>query len=62
MIGSLNIELGWCGFGASRGLFPEIRLGLVRLWCCRGSVFDHYAYLRSSLETARCELRRALGR
>ena len=31
-------EFGWCGFGASHGLVPELRLGLLRLACCRGSI------------------------
>ena len=24
-------ELGWCGFGAARGLIPELRVGFVRV-------------------------------
>ena len=37
------ITTGWCGFGCTRGLFPEIRLGIVAIGWCRGSLRDHVA-------------------
>lgn len=33
---SVIFEFGVCGFGWAGGLFPEIRLGAVRVWCCHG--------------------------
>lgn len=27
---SYLVEIGWCGFGTSRDLIPELRLGLIR--------------------------------
>lgn len=55
-LASGGIEIGLCGFGASGGLIPELRLGVVRLWCCRGSAFGK---LRDALSRACDELRRA---
>jgi hypothetical protein len=37
------IEFGWCGWGCSGGLIPEIRFGFVRIayaGACRGSFID----------------------
>lgn len=49
---SLWISFGLCGLGANGGLFPEIRLGVVRVGCCRGAIADHAARARSRLEQA----------
>lgn len=35
---SLITEFGPCGFGRDGGLVPQIRLGLVRVAWCRGSI------------------------
>ena len=32
------IEWGRCGFGVTGGLVPELRIGLIRVWTCSGSV------------------------
>lgn len=52
------IEIGRCGFGVSGGLVPEIRLGIVRIWTCSGSVVSQLAKLRQALADAAQELRR----
>ena len=28
----------WCGFGINRGLFPEIRMGFVRVGWVKGAI------------------------
>lgn len=33
---TLLLGVGWCGFGWSGGLLPELRLGVLRLAWCRG--------------------------
>lgn len=40
---ALLLELGWCGFGASGGLMPELRLGLLRVVATRGSFLGIFA-------------------
>lgn len=52
------IEIGRCGFGASGGLVPELRLGWVRIWTCSGSVVETLSRLRIALAQAADELRR----
>lgn len=52
------IETGRCGWGATSGLIPELRLGWVRLWTCSGSVVSTIASLRQALADAAEELRR----
>lgn len=47
---------GWCGFGASRGLLPEVRLGVVRVAWCRGWLWDAVAGWREALRAARRDL------
>ena len=42
-----------CGWGISGGLVPEIRLGWVRLWKCRGSVISQLASMRVALRKRR---------
>lgn len=48
----------YCGFGISGGLNPEIRCGVVRLWCCSDCIVPQLALLRQSLADAIVELRR----
>ena len=55
-----SIEFGWVGWGASGDLVPELRLGWVRVWCCRGGVFNKVASLNASLRAAKDELSRML--
>lgn len=50
-------EWGWCGFGASRGLVPELRLGIVRLACCRGSIVDRVRCWGKALDEAQRVMR-----
>jgi hypothetical protein len=40
----------WCGFGVTGGLFPEVRLGILRIGCCRGAVGDRMRDARARLE------------
>lgn len=54
---TILIQLGWCGFGASGGLVPELRLGLLRVAACRGWVMDAIDRYRTALRAAT----RALG-
>lgn len=44
------ISFGRCGFGGNLGLFPELRLGIVRVGCCRGAIVDHLRALRIQAE------------
>ena len=53
-------EVGWCGFGASGGLVPELRLGVVRFAVTRGSVAERLRSMLRALADAAAELR-ALG-
>ena len=46
-------EIGWCGFGWSGDLVPELRLGIIRLACCKGALVDRIRDLRDSLDRAR---------
>lgn len=59
---ALLLELGWCGFGASGGLLPELRLGLVRIVATRGSLLglfaQHLASNAAALGVARDHLKR----
>lgn len=58
---SFCVELGLCGLGMSRDLFPEVRLMLVRFWWCRGSAADvlrDLPKIRNALRAAREELGR----
>lgn len=41
MSASFGITLGWRGFGFTRAaLIPELRLGIVSVWWCRGAITD----------------------
>lgn len=40
MRASVIIELGWCGFGYNDGIMPDLRLVVLRLAWCRGSLLD----------------------
>lgn len=35
---SVWVTVGFVGFGLSRGLFPEVRLGVVCVGWCRGAI------------------------
>ena len=50
---TMMAELGWCGFGRSGGLVPELRLGLVRLAFCRGSLLERMRGWHEALRAAR---------
>ena len=47
---TLILEFGWCGFGWEGGLVPEIRLGLLRIGWCRGSLLDGLVKMRAALK------------
>lgn len=49
MRATIIIEFGWCGFGWSGGLIPDIRAGLMRLAWCRGSLLDRVREWRDAL-------------
>jgi hypothetical protein len=51
-MGSVWITLGWVGFGASGGLFPELRAGIIAIGCCRGSIADRMQIARQTLHKA----------
>ena len=46
---TLILEFGWCGFGWEGGLVPEIRLGLLRIAWCRGSLLERMLKMRDAL-------------
>lgn len=46
-------EFGWCGFGWSGDLLPELRLGIVRFACCKGAIVERMRKLRDDLARAR---------
>jgi len=52
-----GVVFGWCGFGFGGGLLPHVRLGIVHVWVCRGSVFDQLSAARRALASAVLELR-----
>lgn len=41
----------WCGFGATGGQILELRLGFIRVGCCKGAVMEHIRQARSRLES-----------
>lgn len=47
------IQPGFCGFGFSRGLLPELRLGVVSIAWCRGSLLAKMRVWRAALERAK---------
>jgi hypothetical protein len=55
---SLGVGIGWCGFGIQGGLFPNVRIGVVHIWCCRGSMFDVLQGYRSALAKALADLKK----
>ena len=58
MKASIGITIGRCGFGINGGDTPSVRLGVVHLWCCWGSVLDRLARTLRNLADAAAELRR----
>lgn len=40
----------WCGFGGNLGLFPEVRLGVLRLGCCKGAIGAKVRAAREQVE------------
>jgi hypothetical protein len=48
----------WRGVRCEGGLIPELRLGWITLWWCRGSLTNEMSRLRLALEAATHELRR----
>lgn len=53
------LSLDLCGFGGNLGLFPELRLGLVRVGWCRGAITEHLEDARDRLRRVLSELRRS---
>lgn len=49
---TLLLSIGRCGFGWHGGDMPELRLGLLRLSCCRGGIGDRIAAWREALRAA----------
>lgn len=54
----VGFDFGWCGFGFSGGLFPELRLGLVRVFAWRGSLIEHMRVWRHALDAKLDALKR----
>jgi hypothetical protein len=48
----------WRGIHFERGALPELRLGWVTLWWCRGSITNELSRLRCALAEAAHELRK----
>ena len=57
-VASFGIDIGWCGFGYEGGLLPNIRLGIIRLWCCRGTIVGRFEKMQMALADALKELKR----
>lgn len=57
MRATIAIELGWCGFGYEGGLIPTVKLGVIAMWWCRGSISEQVRNLRCTLAEAARELR-----
>ena len=53
-----GVDVGWVGFGFEGGLLPNVRVGFLRFWCCRGTIFDRIAKLHVALADAAKELGR----
>jgi len=58
---AICVEVGCCGFGYTTGLIPELRMGVVRLMWCRGSLFERLQGWRQALRDAASELRLMRG-
>lgn len=54
---SIWLSIGWHGFGVSAGLFPELRIGIIAIGCCRGAVRQRIVAASGSVQAAL----RALG-
>lgn len=60
-VSTFSIEFGLCGFGISpRGMIPQIRLGIARLWCIPGSVYGRLHEQENQLITDSIALANAL--
>jgi hypothetical protein len=55
----LVVEFARCGWGRDDGLFPEIRLGFVRVMITREPIVDALRGLLTDLRAAHDELRMA---
>ena len=53
---SFGVDFARVGWGVEGGLLPNVCLGWVRLWCCRGSVFVSLDRARKALVAAVAEL------
>ena len=58
---TLAFEIGFCGFGVSDGVIPELRLGVLRVWVCQGSVVDRLREYQAALNMAWTRLRDLRG-
>lgn len=58
---AICIELGWFGFGGSWDLFPEVRIGIVRIAWCRGSLIERITDRLKSCKTALADALRELS-
>lgn len=56
---TFQINLDVCGFGYSKGLLPEIRLGLLRITLIGKPIVESYTELRDDLRVAHAGLRMA---
>lgn len=50
------VEFGRCGWGRDAGLFPEVRLGVVRVMLTRDPLIDTLRRTLADLRAARAEL------
>lgn len=58
MRASFGVDVGWVGFGFEGGLLPNVRVGFLRFWCCRGTIFDQVIKMKVALAEAAKELGR----
>jgi len=53
---SIGLDIGLVGFGREGGLLPNVRLGVARIWWCRGSIFARLQELYDALTGLRRDL------
>lgn len=58
---SVGMDIGFCGFGIEGGLLPNVRIGVVRVWWCRGAIGARVIELSAALTAAKHALMQAAG-
>jgi hypothetical protein len=48
----IGIDIGWVGFGGECGKLPNVRLGMVRFWWLKKSLFAQLSEQQAALKAA----------